>query len=134
MKEQLEGGAKFEELAERSLREGAVQQKARFHFHPQEKAVYPKLVPALMAAQAGQITGPVEAEGGYSVFRLLGREKEQLESFETAGRRARALLLRQRENQGMEDLLTRLRAEYSLQVEIDESELRKALPDELLGN
>lgn len=134
LKEQLERGADFAELAERSLRKGAVEQKGRFHFHPQEKAVYPKLVPAIMAAPVGEITGPVEAEGGYSVFRLLGREKNQLEPFETAGRRARALVLRQRENQGMDALVQGLRTAYSSQVEIDESNLRRALPDTLLGN
>jgi parvulin-like peptidyl-prolyl isomerase len=129
----LEGGATFEELAERSLRKGAAEQQARFHFHPQEKVLYPRLVPALMAAEADQLTGPVEVEGGYSVFRLLTREKEQLEPFETAGRRARALVLRQREDREIDALVARLRAEYASQVEIDESNLRRALPDSLLG-
>lgn len=134
MKEQLERGAGFEELAEQSLRKGAAENKGRFHFHPQDKAVYPKLLPALMAAVVGEISGPVEVEGGYSVFRLLGREKNQLESFETAGRRARALVLRQRENQEMDTLVQSLRTAYASQVEIDESNLRNALPDSLLGN
>lgn len=134
VKEQLERGASFEELAEHSLRKSAVEHQARFHFHPQEKAIYPKLVPAITAALVGQITGPVEVEGGYSVFRLLGREKQQLEPFETAGRRARALVLRQRETQEMDALVQHLRAQYSSQVEIDESELHRALPDALVGN
>jgi hypothetical protein len=134
VKARLEVGAGFEELAERSLREGAVEQKAHFHFHPQEKVLYPKLLTALMAAESDRISGPVEVEGGYSVFRLAGREKENLEPFETAGRRARALLLRQRENQGMNDLIAELRAAYASQVKIDETQLRNALPDTLLGN
>lgn len=133
VKAQLASGTDLATLAERSLRKGAVEHQGRFHFHPQEKAIYPKLVPALLAAAVGQLTGPVEVDGGFSVFKVLGREKQQLEPFETASRRARGLLLRQRENQEMETFVKQLREASAGLVETDESELRKALPDALLG-
>jgi len=128
----LKAGARFEELVDRSLREGAVENKGRFHFHPREKVLYPKLVPAVMAAAQGELVGPVEVKGGYSVFSVLGREGGGIESFAIAGRRARGLLRRQRESQRLEALIKRLRAQHASQIKVYEARLREALPDSLV--
>ncbi|MBI2504102.1 MAG: peptidyl-prolyl cis-trans isomerase [Candidatus Latescibacteria bacterium] len=132
-KELIEAGALFAELAERSLRPGTKESRARFHFHPREKDHYPKLVPALLGASRGELVGPLEVEGGYSVFRVVGREPGGLEPYETAQQRARALLEREWEEQELETLVKQLREKYASQVQVQTSHLAEALPDSLLN-
>ena len=134
VRQQLEAGADFEALAGISLREAAIKNGAQFHFHPREKVIYPRLIPAIMAAAPGELVGPMEVNKGYSVFRVLRRDERKMEPFASAGRRARALVRRQRENQGLEALIKHLRTRYASQIKVDESQLQKALPDDLLGS
>ena len=131
---ELEAGTTFGELAERSQRESAAKNAAQFHFHPREKVLYPKLVPAVMAAEPGDLIGPMEVNDGFSLFRVLRREESKVEPFTHSKRRARALVRRQWENQRLEALVKELRSKYASQITIDESLLQQALPDELVGN
>ena len=66
----LEGGTPFADLAGESLRSDAIEKANRFHFHPLEKAVYPKLMAAVEDAPEGELVGPVAVEGGFSLFRV----------------------------------------------------------------
>ncbi len=125
-------GALFEDLVGQSLRPDAVENKARFHFHPRDRAVYPKLLPAILAAAKGEVMGPVEVEGGYSVFRVLHEEEEGVQPFEQVQRRARALLLRKREEASLQVFLQELRQKYAAQIHIDLDALEAALPDSLI--
>ena len=131
---ELEAGATFGELADRSLRERAANNAAQFHFHPREKVLYPKLIPAVVAAEPGALIGPLEVDGGFSVFRVLRREESKVELFASSSRRAQALVRRQRENQGLEVLVKQLRAKYAAQITIDVAQLKQALPDDLVGS
>ncbi len=134
VKLELEAGTTFGELAEHSQRKSAVKNAAQFHFHPREKVLYPKLVPAIMAAEPGGLIGPVEVNDGFSLFRVLRRAESKLEPFASSSRRARALVRRQWENRGLESLVKELRSKYASQITIDESQLQQALPDELVEN
>ena len=131
---ELAAGATFGELADRSRRKNAAKSEALFHFHPRERVIYPLLVPAVMAAEPGELIGPVEVDKGFSVFRVLDREESKVEPFANSSRRARALVRRQRESQGLEALIKQLRSKYAAQIKIDESQLQQALPDELVGS
>jgi parvulin-like peptidyl-prolyl isomerase len=133
LKKQLEAGVRFEEFASLSLRSGAVKSKAQFHFHPLEKVRYPRLLPAILAAPPGQLVGPLELQSGFSVFRLLKQEEGAVESFASAGRRAKGLLRRQREKVMFRDMITALREQYADQTEIFAAQLHAALPDSLVG-
>lgn len=132
LKEQLAGGATFAELADRSLRRGGRESEGRGHFHPREKSAYPTMVPAVMAAPIGQLVGPLEVKGGYSVFTSHGLQEGEAMPYEDARRWARNMLRREREEQALNTLLQRLRSEYASQIEIDESRLTEALPDSLV--
>ena len=132
LKEQLAGGATFAELAGRSLRPEGRENGGRGHFHPREKAVYPKMVPAVMAAPVGQLVGPLEVKGGYSVFNSEGLQEGEVMPYEDARRWARNLLRQEREEQGLNALLRRLRLEYAPQIEIHESRLAEALLDSMV--
>ena len=107
--------------------------EARLHLHPLEKALYPKLFPAIeQYIAASGLVGPLEVQGGYSVFRSLGYEEGGIEPYEAVRQRASALVRRNRENQELEALLERLREKYAAQTRIYESRLAEALPDNLL--
>lgn len=133
VKQQIAAGTPFADFAERSLRPGAKERQARFHFHPREKGVYPRLVPVILEAPPGELSGPLEVEEGYSVFRVAGVEPGGIEPFEKAERRARALLRRERESRALEIFVKELREKYASQIQIHESRLAAALPDELIG-
>ena len=129
---QLAAGASFANLADRSVRAQAVQAQARFHFHPRDEKLYPHLVPAMYAAEPGQLVGPIRVRDGYSIFRVQGRNPGRVEPYEQVQRRARALLRRERENAAFTTLVKDLRQRYQNRVEIDERALRAALPDSLV--
>ena len=128
----LEGGTPFADLAGESLRSDAIEKANRFHFHPLEKAVYPKLMAAIEDAPEGELIGPVAVEGGFSLFRVLNHEDASIEPYERVQKRAAALLRREREHGHLQALLDKLREKYAAQIKIDEARLREAVPDSLL--
>lgn len=128
----LEGGTPFADLVGESLRSDAIEKANRFHFHPLEKAVYPKLMVAIENAPEGELIGPVAVEGGFSLFRVLDHEEASIEPYEQVQRRAAALLRREREHWHLQALLEKLREKYAAQIKIDEAHLREAVPDSLL--
>ena len=128
----LEGGTSFSDLANESLRSDAIEKANRFHFHPLEKSVYPKLMAAIESAPEGELIGPVAVEGGFSLFRVLDHEETSIEPYEQVRRRATALLRREREHRHLQTLLEKLREKYAAQIKIDEARLREAVPDSLL--
>jgi parvulin-like peptidyl-prolyl isomerase len=134
VRQKLNEGTPFAALTEQSLRHDAVEKKGLYHYHPRERALYPDLVPALLVATEGQVEGPMQMSGGYSVFRVLRREEGGVETFDVAKRRARGLLRRRLEADALDNLLATLRERYDSQVSIDEARLRDALPDGLLEN
>lgn len=134
MRRQLEAGTPFADLAYSSLRKNVPENGPRLHIHPREKAIYPKLLPVIVKTPPEQLVGPLEVEGGFSVFRMLGFEEAKVEPYETARARALALIRRQRENRALQAFVERLREKYASRIEIDESRLTEALPDNLVQN
>ncbi len=132
VRKQLLEEVPFAEFADRSLRGDAQRNKAQYHFHLRDKVLHPRLVPAVVEAPVGELVGPIEVEGGYSVFRILSREPENREPYEQARQRARTLLLREREAQALEKLVKDLREKYISQVKIYHAHLTQALPDSLV--
>ena len=128
----IASGETFTDLVAHSLRPDAQELDAQFHFHRQDRQVYPKLVSAIEAATDGAVTGPVEVEGGYTVFRVLERMPESVQPYAQARRRARGLWLRQRQAEEFDELILQLREKYRTQVVVHSEELTEALPDSLL--
>ncbi len=131
-RQQIENGADFAQLVSQSLRAEAEKRGARHHYHPREVALYPRLIPALFEAEPGVLTGPLEVDGGWSLFRLAHLDEGGIEPFDIARRRARALLLRRRQQDALGQFLKQLRGNYSDRVEIHEDLIVEALPDEIL--
>ena len=132
IKDQIEAGAPFDQFIDKSLRADAQKYNGRYHFHMLGKARYPVLVPAVFQAQQGQLEGPLQVEGGYSVFRVLEREESSIEPFEVVQQRARALVRLERETQALNAFLVQLREKYAGQIKIYSDRLKEAVPDSLL--
>ena len=89
-------------------------------------------MPAIYAAEPGQLVGPIRVRDGYSIFRVQGRNPGRVEPYEQVQPRAHALLRRERENAAFTSLVQDLRQRYQSRVEIDEQALKAALPDSLV--
>jgi parvulin-like peptidyl-prolyl isomerase len=130
--DRIASGEKLIDLVAHSLRSDAQKEEAQFHFHRQVRQIKPKLMAAIEAAPDGVLTGPVEVEGGYSVFRVLERVPESKQAYSKARPRARALLVRQRQAEEFDHLIVELRRKYETQVLVHTEELTAALPNGLL--
>ena len=132
VKAQIEAGAPFDQFVDKSLRADAQKYNGRYHFHMLGKVRYPVLVPAVFQAQQGLLEGPLQVEGGYSVFRVIEREESSIEPFETVQRQAWALVRLERETQALNAFLVQLREKYADQIKIYPDRLKEAVPDSLL--
>ncbi len=127
LRRRIEAGADFGALARsRSLRSPEIRDESgRFHMHRYESPRFGGLVEAVVDAEAGELTGPVEVEEGFTLFRILSRERRQ-ETWEEARARATSKLRRQRQRQAFNDYMRELRERYDSQVEIRRGALEAA--------
>ena len=133
VREVIEAGAKIEEEARaHSLRAGAQQTGGVLHFHPIDKYRYPRLLPAVLAAEVGELVGPLAVEGGYSVFRLLRQARGAQLAFAEVRNRVRALVKARKEKEQFGVFIQGLRTKYEDQVRIFDDHLAGSLPDEFL--
>ncbi|MXW81723.1 MAG: peptidyl-prolyl cis-trans isomerase [Gemmatimonadetes bacterium] len=80
------------------------------------RARYPQLVDAAFAAEIGEWDGPVEVLDQFAVFRVRQKEGGDIQSLAQARARARGILEARRQNELMDALIQRLRAERASQV------------------
>ena len=95
------------------------------HIHDFERARYSRLVRAAQEAPLGELTGPVEVKGGYSVFKVVSKE-EGSQSFAQAKKRVEATVKWLRKQVIFEQYLEELREKYAAQVTIKENQLKLA--------
>ena len=132
LRQRLDQGATLDELIPLSQRPGAVEAEGKLHLHSYEKAKYGGLVEQALQADPGQLVGPVEVNGGYSIFRLLEKSGGNLMPFDTVKQRAEATLRYQKEQPMFEVLVGAVRELYADQVRIFEDVLRQVqLPEEV---
>ena len=127
LRARIEAGADFGALArERSQRPPEIRgEEGRFHVHRYESPRFGGLVEAAVEAEAGALTGPVEVEEGYSVFRVLSRERRR-ETWEEARERATSQFRRQEHRRAFNEYMEELRERYAPQVEIRSDALEAA--------
>ena len=125
--EQIRGGASLGELAKTHSTRPAEQQdeEGNMHIHDFERARYSRLVHAAQEAPLGELTGPVEVKGGYSVFKVVSRE-EGSQSFAQVKKRVEATVKWLRKQVIFEQYLAELRKKYAAQVTIREDQLELA--------
>ena len=125
--EQIRSGASLGELAKTHSTRPAEQQdeEGNMHIHDFERARYSRLVRAAQEAPLGELTGPVEVKGGYSVFKVVSRE-EGSQSFAQVKKRVEATVKWLRKQVIFEQYLAELREKYAAQVTIRENQLKLA--------
>ena len=125
--EQIRGGASLGELARTHSTRLAEQQdeEGNMHIHDFERTRYSRLVRAAQEAPLGELTGPVEVKGGYSVFKVVSK-KEGSQSFAQVKKRVEATVKWLRKQVIFEQYLAELREKYAAQVTIRENQLELA--------
>ena len=123
--EQVRNGASLGEFARtHSIRStNQRDEEGRMHVHDSEKFKFGGLVEAAQKASIGELTGPVEVTGGYSIFKVLSRKREE-QTFERAKKRVRATVRWLKKQEIFEQYLPELRKKYASEVTIREDNLK----------
>ncbi len=121
VRQRLESGEPFEDLAHLTERPGT--ENGNLHMHGHQRARYGELVDQGLAADVGQLVGPVQVPQGYSVFRVVERSEGKFQPFAAAERRATASLRVRREEELFNSLVAEVREKYADRVRIFEPEL-----------
>ena len=127
LKGMIEGGAAFGDLARRhSIRSLEVRDdEGRFHVHRYESPEFGGFVEAAVEAEIGKLTGPVKVQEGYSIFKVLSRERKR-ETFAEAEMRVRSQLRRKRHRDAFNEYMEELYSRYESEVSIHEDRLEAA--------
>ena len=146
IKARIEAGEDMGALAdEYTLRAAGKGAQGTFHIHAFEQSFYPELIDAVRNAEVGQLHGPLAVtaqaaqvvgpetmpQGGeyYSVFKVLKSNFGSApEPFDTAAKRARALLKRAEESRLADAFLMGLRRDYEDRIVVYEDRLEAVLP------
>ena len=125
--EQIQKGARLGDLAKkysiRSLENRDAE--GRFHFHLFEKAFLGGFVEVAEKAEIGALTGPAKVDGGYSIFKVLSRERKR-ETFQEAEWRVRSQLRREKNRKAFNLFIEEVRNKYASKVVIREDNLNAA--------
>ena len=127
LKGMIEDGAAFGDLARRySVRSLEVRDdEGRFHMHRYESPQFGGFVEAAVKAEIGELTGPAKVQEGYSIFKVLSRERKR-ETFAEAEMRVRSQLRRHRYRNAFNEYMEQLRSRYESEVSIHEDRLEAA--------
>ena len=100
-------------------------EEGRFHFHEHESPHFGGLVEAAFEADIGELKGPVEVNDGYSIFKVLSRERKR-ETFAEAQWRVRRDVKRIKSREIFNRYVEGLRNEYESHVSVRGDNLKAA--------
>ncbi len=125
--EQIQKGAPLGDLAKkysiRSLEDR--DEEGRFHFHLFEKDFFGGFVEVAEKAEIGALTGPAKVNEGYSIFKVLSRERKR-ETFEEAEWRVRSQLKRKKNKKAFNQFIEEVWNKYAAKVVVREDNLKAA--------
>ncbi len=132
VRREAQAGSDLAEIARaRSLRpEVRAAADGMLRLHMRDRVRFPRLAEAVKRAEMGQLVGPVQVYGGYSVFEVVDQAEGQLLPFEEVEPQIRGLLRRQYEQEGFRDFIEGLQVKYADQVRIHEDRLTGPWPEE----
>ena len=128
--EQIQQGASLDDLARKhSIRSTEERdEEGRFHFHLFEKAFFGGFIEAAEIAEIGVLSGPAEVDGGYSIFKVLSRERKR-ETYEEAEWRVRSQLKREKYKKAFNQFVEELRTKHEAEVVVWEEHLAAAFAE-----
>ena len=95
-----------------------------FHFHSIESIRFGELARRAREAPIGELAGPVQVEEGYSVFKVLSRERKQLAWDKKQKFRAKLMLERAQKDSMRVAFVHALREQYSANVQVFDQVLK----------
>ncbi|RKY66796.1 MAG: hypothetical protein DRQ08_01915 [Candidatus Latescibacterota bacterium] len=120
-------GADMEELAKRYStlrRPGRLRWRFPVSKDRLSEAIFgKKFVEEVFRAKVGEVVGPVEAKGGYAIFKVVERSGPRRRSFEEARREVTMALRREKEEKLLREFIEKLKKKYK--VTVYEDALRK---------
>lgn len=129
VRRQIEAGAAIAAIApQRSTRHGA---QARGGIFPLEKTS--DLAPHILAAQPGELVGPIPVHDGFSVFEIVRRQPGERMPFAQVRRQIGDMLRRAAERERFQAYIETLRRQYADQIQVDQARLAAALSDDFLA-
>lgn len=128
--EQIQKGASLGDLAKKySIRWLEDRdEEGRFHFHLFEQAFLGGFVEVAEKAKIGALTGPAKVDEGYSIFKVLSRERKR-ETFQEAEWRVRSQLRREKNRRAFNQFIEEVRNKYASKVVIREDNLKAAFEE-----
>ena len=99
-------------------------EEGRRRFTVAAASVYGRLVAAARKSPVDQMVGPLQVREGYTIFKVLSRQRQQA-SFEESKKRVRATVNWIKKQLVFEQFLEELRSKYAAQVEIREDNLKR---------
>ena len=131
VRQRLDAGADMAALVHLSQRPGAAETDGKLHLHGYAEGIFGNLVSRALEAEPGQLVGPAETKGGYTVFRVLEKSGGQPLPFEQVEQRVKATVRYRKEGLLFNVLVSAVREKYADQVRIFEAVLSKVeLPAE----
>jgi hypothetical protein len=133
LRQRLEAGEDMGELADRySSREATRQRRGEMRLWRRENAFLGPLAPAALNAPVGELCGPLEVPGGYSLFKVIRRIELPPRPREEVRQGISAILKSEQQKEAMdrflEDLRTKNRAAIAIDPEVLASTLRDYTP------
>ena len=124
---QIQQGARLGDLAKKhSIRSLEVRdEEGRFHFHLFEQAFLGGFAEVAEKAELGVLSGPAKVDEGYSIFKVLSRERKR-ETFAEAEWRVRSQLRREKNRRAFNQFIEEVRNKYASKVVIRGDNLKAA--------
>jgi parvulin-like peptidyl-prolyl isomerase len=120
---QLEAGVDPETLATRlTIRLGAAPHGGKIRLNMHIRALFPEIFDLVQQLEAGQIGGPLRVRDGFSVFKILGKERKAVTYDKDAQRRATAYVKIDKANRGYVAYVRGLRERYPVRILADNLE------------
>ena len=119
LKARIHAGEKMSELADQHTKRQTSEGKGGvFHFHSIESIRFGELARRAREAPIGELVGPIQVEEGYSVFKVLSRERKQLAWDKKQKLRAKLMLESAQKDSIRVAFVHALREKYSANVQV----------------
>lgn len=133
LRKKLDEGETISSLAERyTQRPGMREEAGVLHMEDYERLSMPQLHKAVAEAEIGRVVGPVPVREGYSLFKVLDRQRGAIKPFDEAERKARALMRGEKKEALFEAFIDELMEKYAARIVVSQEALTQALPDTFL--
>ena len=117
LRARIEAGQPVGALARRhSLRPRSRAREGLLHIHEEEKTRFPRLYDAARTAPAGELVGPLQVEGGFSLFEVVDRQGAGYAPFDEVRDRIELAIRRELEEGRFRDFIEDLRRRYEDRV------------------